>query len=310
VQVWAGDQLLGTIQIGSDGTWTFDQDAALPAGQHDVVVRMLDAEGNVLGSSDPFRVEVAEPVVAPPTARLQADGNGLMLEGTGTPGARLQIVIDGQVVERVTVGEDGRWSTVVALAPGEHSVTVQVVDAGGEILAEGEPLSWTQPAAPGPEWTFPTAGDALRAGPVELRGTGEPGAEVEILDGDIVVGTTTVQPDGTWQFEYELKQGSRPLSARYAEKISAISEITVASTVPVPETCPFVPVPAGESRCTADPPPGEDRGDTYIVARCETIRLIAARTGVSVQNLLAVNPQVCNPNLIYEGQVLNLPPRQ
>ena len=72
----------------------------------------------------------------------------------------------------------------------------------------------------------------------------------------------------------------------------------------------MVQVPAGESRCPPDPAPGEDRGDTYVVAPCETIHLIATRTGVSVQDLLAVNPQICNPNLIYAGQVLALPPRE
>jgi hypothetical protein len=79
---------------------------------------------------------------------------------------------------------------------------------------------------------------------------------------------------------------------------------------PAEEVCPVLFVPAGESRCTALPPRGEDRGDTYVVARCETIRWVAERAGISVRDLLAANPQVCNPNLIYEGQVLNLPPRR
>ena len=146
VQVWAGDQLLGTTRVGGDGAWTFDQDVALSAGQHNVVVRMLDADGNVLGALDPLRVEVAEPEVAAPTARLQAAGDELMLEGTGTPGSRLQIVMDGQVVETVTVGADGRWSAVATLDPGDHDVVVQAVGADGSVVAESEPQSWTQPA--------------------------------------------------------------------------------------------------------------------------------------------------------------------
>jgi hypothetical protein len=211
------------------------------------------------------------------------------------------------------VGQDGRWSAAVALDPGDHEVAVQAIGAEGNVVAEGEPLSWTQPARvaePGPMWTFPGAGDALRAGRVELRGMGEPGTEVDILDGDVVLGTATVQADGTWRFEVELSQGSRDLSARYKGEGAGSSEVTTVSVVPVQESCPFVQVPAGESRCSADPPAGEDRGDTYLVARCETIRLIATRARVSVRDLLAVNPQVCNPNLIYEGQVLRLPPRE
>jgi hypothetical protein len=29
-----------------------------------------------------------------------------------------------------------------------------------------------------------------------------------------------------------------------------------------------------------------------------------------VDEILAVNPEICNPNLIREGQVLKLPPRE
>jgi len=56
-------------------------------------------------------------------------------------------------------------------------------------------------------------------------------------------------------------------------------------------------------------PMGVDQGTTYIVARCEYMALIAQRTGVKLADLIAANPQVTNPNLIYPDQVLNLPPR-
>ena len=55
---------------------------------------------------------------------------------------------------------------------------------------------------------------------------------------------------------------------------------------------------------------GEDRGDTYVVARCEYMALIASRAGVGLGDLIAVNPQVKEPDLVYPGQVLNLPPRR
>ena len=53
------------------------------------------------------------------------------------------------------------------------------------------------------------------------------------------------------------------------------------------------PVPAG--------------GGTYVVQWGDSLRDIADRYGVSVFNLIAVNPQIVNPNLIYPGQVINLP---
>ena len=48
-------------------------------------------------------------------------------------------------------------------------------------------------------------------------------------------------------------------------------------------------------------------GSTYVVQQGDTLGKIAARIGVSWRDILAVNPQIWNPSLIYTGQVINLP---
>ena len=48
-------------------------------------------------------------------------------------------------------------------------------------------------------------------------------------------------------------------------------------------------------------------GSTYVVQWGDTLAKIAANTGVSVADILGVNPQIWNVNLIYTGQVINLP---
>jgi LysM repeat protein len=48
-------------------------------------------------------------------------------------------------------------------------------------------------------------------------------------------------------------------------------------------------------------------GGTYVVQRGDTLGKIAASRGVSWRDILAVNPQIWNPSLIYTGQVINLP---
>jgi LysM repeat protein len=48
-------------------------------------------------------------------------------------------------------------------------------------------------------------------------------------------------------------------------------------------------------------------GQTYVVQRGDTMRLIADRLGIPVCDLIRVNPQISNPSLIYAGQVLCLP---
>jgi len=55
------------------------------------------------------------------------------------------------------------------------------------------------------------------------------------------------------------------------------------------------------------PPPRPTGYNTYTVQWGDTLGKIAARSGTTVGNLLAVNPQISNANLIYVGQVINLP---
>ncbi len=53
--------------------------------------------------------------------------------------------------------------------------------------------------------------------------------------------------------------------------------------------------------------PGQASGQTYVVQWGDTLGGIAMMYGVSLSDLLAVNPQIWNASLIYPGQVINLP---
>jgi LysM repeat protein len=48
-------------------------------------------------------------------------------------------------------------------------------------------------------------------------------------------------------------------------------------------------------------------GSTYVVQRGEYLRMIARKFNVTYADLLAANPQITNPNLVYVGQRINLP---
>ena len=62
-------------------------------------------------------------------------------------------------------------------------------------------------------------------------------------------------------------------------------------------------IPSGYSDPVYNPP----TGGTYVVKWGDTLAKIAARNGVKLSSLLAVNPAIYNPSLIYAGQVINLP---
>jgi lysozyme len=69
-------------------------------------------------------------------------------------------------------------------------------------------------------------------------------------------------------------------------------------TVPTMSVNP-VPAPA--------PQPAPSAAGTYIVQWGDTLRKIADRMNINVNDLIAVNPQLRNPNLIFVGQVIYLP---
>jgi spore coat assembly protein SafA len=67
-------------------------------------------------------------------------------------------------------------------------------------------------------------------------------------------------------------------------------------------------IPAAGTTPPSDPPPSPPPSSgTYVVQRGDTLRKIAARYDISLKELIAANPQVTNPNLIYRGQVIYLP---
>ena len=57
----------------------------------------------------------------------------------------------------------------------------------------------------------------------------------------------------------------------------------------------------------SNPPAPPPTSGIYVVQRGDTLGKIAARSGTSLSRILAVNPQITNANLIYVGQVINIP---
>lgn len=84
-----------------------------------------------------------------------------------------------------------------------------------------------------------------------------------------------------------------------APVVTATVEITATPVVVLPPTATPPPTP------TQAPLPGATPGK-YTVKWGDWLNKIAAENGVTVQAILAANPGL-NPNLIYPGQVINLP---
>lgn len=56
------------------------------------------------------------------------------------------------------------------------------------------------------------------------------------------------------------------------------------------------------------PPPSQCEGQFYVVKTGETLLRISRRFGVTIEQILAANPQITNKDLIYVGQIICIPP--
>jgi LysM repeat protein len=77
-------------------------------------------------------------------------------------------------------------------------------------------------------------------------------------------------------------------------KVTETEEITVVIAVRGAEVPP--------EEC----PPGTI-AQTYVIQKGDTLSSIARRFGVTVQEIMAVNPQITNPNIIFVGRTINIP---
>jgi nucleoid-associated protein YgaU len=145
VEVWDGATKIGTAVVGADGLWSLV--SKLGEGAHRLAIRMLDAAGTTLGQS--AAVDITVPTAAALTAAAEVTAEGVVLSGTGQPGATLQVWDGATQVGTAVVGADGTWSLLSDLAEGAHKLAVRMVDAAGNALAESAAVDVTVPTGQG-----------------------------------------------------------------------------------------------------------------------------------------------------------------
>ena len=185
--------VLGTTEIGADGTWSLMLDPAPINGDVNLTVKIGDET-------------VANPKVTmtgsdeAPAYSGPADGETItpdtVFTGTGPKGETVTITDkDGNVLGETTVGDDGQWSLTLDPAPKNGDVNL-IVTVGDKKVAD------TTVTMTGSDeeraLTSPAAGDAITPD-TEFAGTGNIGDKVEIKDKNgTVLGSAEVGADGTW----------------------------------------------------------------------------------------------------------------
>ncbi|ULL04898.1 BapA prefix-like domain-containing protein [Pseudomonas putida] len=188
----ADGNVLGTATVGGDGRF----DVTLNAPQRNGESLTVEATDNLGNSAGP--VDFTAPDSTPPqvVTNPAIDGTGTTITGNGEPGATVTVRgPDGSVLGSTVVGAGGAFEiTLDEPQTNGQALTVEQRDAAGNLSAAVD-VSAPDTQAPDSPTGLVLAGDGS-----SLSGSGEPGAQVTVTGtGGTVLGTATVQPDGSFQ---------------------------------------------------------------------------------------------------------------
>ncbi|WP_052682785.1 Ig-like domain-containing protein [Enterobacter cloacae] len=272
VSILDNGKVIGTVTADSNGKWAFTPDTALADGKHTFTVTATDAAGNARTSgSFPIVIDTAAPSPAenivindnvgdkqgPVGPGDTTDDQSPTLSGEAEPGSVVDIYDNDEKIGSVIVDDEGKWSYTPdkPLAKGDHEITTTVTDPSGNTSEPSPGISFTVDPDPNQVTVGEVVDDQgpivgnLKPGTVtddarpELSGKGKPGSTVTIMDGDDVLGSTVVDPDGNWTFtpEQDLADGDHSLTV--ISKDPAGNEVTSPSfDITVDATAPEKPV--------------------------------------------------------------------
>ncbi|GGO91340.1 BapA/Bap/LapF family large adhesin [Stakelama pacifica] len=198
VRVLDGDgNVIGSAMVGSDGNFSAPLSVAQTDGEL-LNVRQSDAAGNVSGTT----ALTAPDLTAPPAPVATVAPDGTTVTGTGEAGATVTVTdADGNTLGSALVDSNGTYT--VPLTPAQ---------ANGEMLSvvQSDPAGNVSPdtVAVAPDITAPAAPTAAIDGNgAVVSGTGEPGATIRVFDpDDRLIGSGQVDANGTYSVTLTLAQ--------------------------------------------------------------------------------------------------------
>ncbi len=223
--------LVATGTVGADGHFTLQLGTPIINGST-VQVTLTDAAGNV---STPSSLKTPD-LVAPGQPQDVALTNGTTLTGHAEAGARVEVRdASGTLIGSAIVGPDGNFSLTLdpAQANGQ-ALAIRVVDAAGNASA---PLAFTAPDTTPPA---EVSGVVVGAGSLTVGGRGEPGATVEVRDGNgNLLGSAVVAANGTFLVDLDspLAAGQTVVLSQTDAAGNASGELSiVVPATPVPDS--------------------------------------------------------------------------
>jgi hypothetical protein len=195
--------------------------------------------------------QVGAPTIAinPPAVVGESVNSPVNLVGQGTPNATYDLFVNGENKGKVIIGNDSSFSQQLELPSGDATVQLKAV----QLKAVNAPpvasniLNLNVASKPvASEKVLPVITDPqvlangfLPNAPFVLKGTGQPGQELEIFDGTTSLGRVLVAPDGMWSFNVvPTSAGDHDYSVVGASGSSQLLTLNIAEKGKTGPACP------------------------------------------------------------------------
>lgn len=239
VQLYLNGDLAGSSMARSDGTWRLDYSMIpLVPGNYSVELTAISPSGATANSARPFLFVYdpnapAAPVIAGVTDDSGVLGDGitsdtnLVINGTAQAGMRVELFMNSVLLGATTSDSDGNWSydhSAVTLADGAYTLAAETVflTLRSATSVQFNLVVDTQiPAVPVFTGVTPDSGISATDGltnsnNLTFTGTAEAGSQVRVVMNNTVIGSTTADGTGNWNFNYgaiTLPEGSHQAGA-------------------------------------------------------------------------------------------------
>ncbi|WP_255631900.1 Ig-like domain-containing protein, partial [Caballeronia sp. dw_19] len=190
----------------------------------------------------------------PITNGMMTDDSRPVLTGTGTAGNTITLYDGATLIGSATVAGNGTWSVqpATALINGTHDLYATQTNAAGTSPHSTDisfTVNTTTPATPAAPTTTDDNGNPIPAGGTtadphpHIHGKGTNGDTITVYDNGVVIGSTTVAPDGTWTFtpSPDLPNGNNSITVIETNPAGTSSGSSTPIVVVVDTTTPAKP---------------------------------------------------------------------
>jgi hypothetical protein len=250
VKLLEGAAQAATVTADAGGAWQTTL-TSVADGSHTYTATASDAAGNTSTAS--AAVHVTVDTAAPDTTITSGPGgptastSATFAFSSTETGSTFACSLDSAAFTSCTSPV-----SYTSLGQGGHNFKVRATDAAGNVDATPASRDWTvdtvAPAAP--TITSPADNSSSTQASINISGTAEAGATVQLFDGTSALTTTTASGAGTWSTTATLADGQHTLTAKAVDAAGNTSDASAAVHVTVAATAPETTITGGPSGTT------------------------------------------------------------